>query len=66
MNTPEQRNDDMDQKNQDVELIKKEEAKKKKLMVEEKQPKNSIPIGEGHETEVIDKWKNLVVDLEIF
>jgi hypothetical protein len=27
-------------------------------MVEEKQPKNSLPIGEGHETEVIDKWKN--------
>jgi hypothetical protein len=55
MNTPEQRNDDMDQKKQDVELMKKEEAKKKKLMVEEKQPKNSLPIGEGHETEVIDK-----------
>lgn len=55
MNTPEQSNDDMDQKKHDVELMRKEEAKKKKLMVEEKQPKNSLPIGEGHETEVIDK-----------
>lgn len=54
MNTPEQRNDDT--KKHDVELVKKEEAKKKKLMIEEKQPKNSLPIGEGHETEVIDKW----------
>jgi hypothetical protein len=24
-------------------------------MIEEKQPKNSLPIGEGHETEVIDE-----------
>lgn len=53
MNTPEQRNDDT--KKHDVERVKKEEAKKKKLMIEEKQPKNSLPIGEGHETEVIDK-----------
>ena len=31
----ESRNNDMDQKNQEVEIIKKEEAKKKKLMIEE-------------------------------
>jgi hypothetical protein len=55
MNTPEHRNDDMDSKSDNVEIIKKEEAKKKKLMIEEKQPKNSLPIGEGHETEVLDK-----------
>jgi hypothetical protein len=47
-------NDDIDRKNQ-VEISKKEEAKKNKLMIEEKQPKNSLPIGEGHETEVIDE-----------
>ena len=55
MNTPEPTNDDIDPKNQEVEIIKKEEAKKNKLMIEEKQPKNSLPIGEGHETEVIDE-----------
>ena len=55
MNTPEPMNDDIDRKNQEVEIIKKEEAKKNKLMIEEKQPKNSLPIGEGHETEVIDE-----------
>ena len=55
MNIPEPMNDDIDPKNQEVEIIKKEEAKKNKLMIEEKQPKNSLPIGEGHETEVIDE-----------
>jgi hypothetical protein len=55
MNTPESMNDDIDPKSQEVEIIKKEEAKKNKLMIEEKQPKNSLPIGEGHETEVIDE-----------
>jgi hypothetical protein len=55
MNTPAPMNDDIDPKNQEVERIRKEEAKKKKLMIEEKQPKNSLPIGEGHETEVIDE-----------
>jgi hypothetical protein len=55
MNTPEPMNDDIDPKIQEVEIIKKEEAKKNKLMIEEKQPKNSLPIGEGHETEVIDE-----------
>jgi hypothetical protein len=55
MNTPEPMNDDIDPKKQEVEIIKKEEAKKNKLMIEEKQPKNSLPIGEGHETEVIDE-----------
>jgi hypothetical protein len=34
---------------------KEEEEKKKKLLVEEKQPENPLPIGEGHETKVIDE-----------
>jgi hypothetical protein len=34
---------------------KQEEEKKKKLLIEEKQPENPLPIGEGHETKVIDK-----------
>lgn len=55
MNTPEPLSDDIDPKNQEVEIIKKEEVKKKNLMIEEKQPKNSLPVGEGHETEVIDE-----------
>ena len=33
----------------------KEEEKKKKLLTELKQPENPLPVGEGHETEVIDK-----------
>ena len=32
----------------------KEEEKKKKLLIEEKQPENLLPVGEGHETKVID------------
>jgi hypothetical protein len=55
MNTPEPTNDDIGPKNQEVERIKKEQAKKNKLMIEEKQPQSSLPIGEGHETEVIDE-----------
>ncbi len=53
MDTPKPRNNDLDQKNQDVAIMKKEA--KKKLMIEEKQPKNSLPVGEGHETEVLDE-----------
>jgi hypothetical protein len=34
---------------------KQEEEKKKKLLIEEKQPENPLPVGEGHETKVIDK-----------
>ena len=55
MDTPKPRKNDLDRKNQDVEIMKKEEAKKKKLMIEEKQPKKSLPVGEGHETEVLDE-----------
>lgn len=34
---------------------KEEEEKKKKLLIEEKQPENLLPVGEGHETKVIDQ-----------
>ncbi len=36
----------------------KEEEKKKKLLIEEKQPNEQLPIGEGHETEVIEENKD--------
>ena len=35
--------------------MKKKNQKKKKLLTEVKQPENPLPVGEGHETEVIDK-----------
>jgi len=41
--------------NKEFKKIKKEEEKKKKLLTELKQPENPLPVGEGHETEVIDK-----------
>lgn len=34
-----------------------EEEKRKNLLVEEKQPEEQLPIGEGHETEVIEENK---------
>ena len=37
-----------------VKRNKEEEEKKKKLLIEEKQPENPLPIGEGHETKVIN------------
>lgn len=37
-----------------VKRKKEEEEKKKKLLIEEKQPENPLPIGEGHETKVIN------------
>ena len=40
-----------------VKMNKEEEEKKKKLLIEEKQPENPLPIGEGHETKVIDEEK---------
>jgi len=43
------------QLNKEVKKIKEEEEKKKKLLTELKQPKNPLPVGESHETEVIDK-----------
>ncbi|MCJ7638237.1 MAG: hypothetical protein MUO21_12170 [Nitrososphaeraceae archaeon] len=54
MSTTEHRNNDLDSKNQEVEKTKQEEAKKKKLLIEEKEPQNPLPVGEGHETEVIN------------
>jgi hypothetical protein len=41
--------------NKEFKKIKEEEEKKKKLLTELKQPKNPLPVGESHETEVIDK-----------
>ncbi len=35
-----------------------EEEKKKKLLVEEKQSEEQLPVGEGHETEVVDENKD--------
>ena len=43
------------QLNKEFKRIKEEEEKKKKLLTEVKQPENLLPVGEGHETEVIDK-----------
>jgi len=40
-----------------VKSNKEEEEKKKKLFIEEKQPENPLPVGEGHETKVIDEEK---------
>jgi len=40
-----------------VKRNKEEEEKKKKLLIEEEQPENPLPIGEGHETKVIDEEK---------
>ena len=34
-----------------------EEEKRKKLLIEEKQPEEQLPVGEGHETEVIEENK---------
>jgi hypothetical protein len=34
-----------------------EEEKRKNLLVEEKQPEEQLPVGEGHETEVIEENK---------
>ena len=42
-------------KNKEVEKTKEEEAKKKKLLIEENQPQNPLPLGEGHETEVVNE-----------
>jgi hypothetical protein len=35
----------------------KEMEDKKKLLIEEKQPEEQLPVGEGHETEVIEENK---------
>ncbi|HEX2408819.1 MAG TPA: hypothetical protein VHJ38_16575 [Nitrososphaeraceae archaeon] len=43
------------QLNKEFKKIKEEEEKKKKLLTKLKQPENPLPVGEGHETEVIDK-----------
>ena len=38
----------------EINLIKQEEESKKNLLVEEKQPLEPLPVGEGHETEVLE------------
>jgi hypothetical protein len=38
--------------------LKEEEEKKKNLLVEEKQPQEQLPVGEGHETEVVEENRN--------
>jgi hypothetical protein len=35
----------------------REDEKMEKLLVEEKQPEDQLPVGEGHETEVIEENK---------
>jgi hypothetical protein len=54
-----------------VKRNKEEEEKKRKLLIEEKQPEDPLPIGEGHETKVIDndeqkkretKSKNIIMN----
>ena len=47
--------DNGNQLNKEFKKVKEEEEKKKKLLTELKQPENPLPVGEGHETEVIDK-----------
>ena len=38
-----------------LEPLKEEEEKKKNLLIEEKQPQEQLPVGEGHETEVAEE-----------
>ncbi len=38
--------------------LKEEEEKKKNLLIEEKQPQDQLPVGEGHETEVVEENRN--------
>lgn len=46
-----------DIKNTSTPIGEDEEEKRKNLLVEEKQPEEQLPIGEGHETEVIEENK---------
>lgn len=46
-----------DIKNASTPIKEDEEEKKKKLLIEEKQPEEQLPVGEGHETEVIEENK---------
>ena len=52
------------QLNKEFKKIKEEEEKKKKLLTELKQPENPLPVGEGHETEVIDKKEQMKLNYE--
>ena len=52
------------QLNKEFKKIEKEEEKKKKLLTELKQPENPLPVGEGHETEVIDKKEQMKLNYE--
>ena len=51
------RNKPKDIKNVHTPIGEDEEEKRKNLLVEEKQPEEQLPIGEGHETEVIEENK---------
>ncbi len=44
-----------DIKNTPTPIEEDEEEKRKKLLIEEKQPEEQLPVGEGHETEVIEE-----------
>ncbi len=47
-----------DKNNNSLNSIKGEEEKKKKMLIEEAQNKEQLPIGEGHETEVLEENKD--------
>lgn len=46
-----------DIKNVSTHIEEDEEERRKKLLIEEKQPEEQLPVGEGHETEVIEENK---------
>ena len=50
------------QLNKEFKKVKEEEEKK--LLTELKQPENPLPVGEGHETEVIDKEEQMKLNYE--
>lgn len=46
-----------DIKNDSTHIGEDKEEKMKKLLIEERQPEEQLPVGEGHETEVIEENK---------
>jgi len=51
-------NKEQDDNSNSLTSIKEEEEKKKKMLIEEAQKKEQLPIGEGHETEVLEENKD--------